>query len=104
MASALQAIEESVAFLREHLRVLYVFPSQAYASDAGMSEYDPKLIVDGLLMDWRSFTPPWESENRKSFICDLTATSVCALKSCTRKPCWNISGSSMPTIDGDELV
>jgi hypothetical protein len=48
MASALQAIEESVAFLREHLRVLYVFPSQAYASDAGMSEYDPKLIVDGL--------------------------------------------------------
>jgi hypothetical protein len=100
MVSALQAIEESVASLREHLHVLYVFPSQAHASDAGMSEYDPKLIVDGL----KKLHATFGSEKRKSFICDLTATSVCALKSCTRKPCWNISGSSMPTIDGDELV
>jgi hypothetical protein len=28
--------------------VRYVFPSQAYASDAGMSEDDPRVMVDGL--------------------------------------------------------
>jgi FAD binding domain len=38
---ALRAIEETVASLGEHLRV--VFTSQAYASDAGMSEDDPKV-------------------------------------------------------------
>jgi hypothetical protein len=100
VASALQAIEESVASLREHLRVLYVFPSQAYASDAGMNEYDPKLIVDGL----EKLHATLGIREPEIVYCDLTATSVCALKSCTRKPCWNISGSSMPTIDGDELV
>jgi 2-polyprenyl-6-methoxyphenol hydroxylase-like FAD-dependent oxidoreductase len=46
--SSLRAIDESVASLREHLRVRYVFPSQAYASDAAMSEDDPRVIVDGL--------------------------------------------------------
>jgi hypothetical protein len=45
---ALQVLEESVAPLQEHMRVRYVFPSQAYASDAGMSEDDPQVIVDGL--------------------------------------------------------
>jgi 2-polyprenyl-6-methoxyphenol hydroxylase-like FAD-dependent oxidoreductase len=45
---ALRALEESAASLRDHLRVRYVFPSQAYASDAGISEDDPKVIVDGL--------------------------------------------------------
>jgi 2-polyprenyl-6-methoxyphenol hydroxylase-like FAD-dependent oxidoreductase len=45
---ALQGLEESVAPLQEHVRVRYVFPSQAYASDTGMSEDDPKVIVDGL--------------------------------------------------------
>jgi 2-polyprenyl-6-methoxyphenol hydroxylase-like FAD-dependent oxidoreductase len=46
--SALRALEENVASLLDHLRVRYVFPSQASASDAGMSEDDPKVIVDGL--------------------------------------------------------
>jgi 2-polyprenyl-6-methoxyphenol hydroxylase-like FAD-dependent oxidoreductase len=45
---ALQVLEESVASLQEHVRVRYVFPSQAYASDAGMSVDDPQVIVDGL--------------------------------------------------------
>ena len=45
---ALRVIEESVVALREHLRVRYVFPSQAYANNAGMGEHDPNVIVDGL--------------------------------------------------------
>jgi 2-polyprenyl-6-methoxyphenol hydroxylase-like FAD-dependent oxidoreductase len=47
-ARAMLAIEKSVASLHEHLRVHYVFPSQAYAADAGISEEDPRAIVDGL--------------------------------------------------------
>ncbi len=46
--SALRAIEQQVASLAQHLRVHYVFPSQALASDAGMSENDSNAIVDGL--------------------------------------------------------
>jgi len=45
---ALRVIEESVVALREHLRVRYVFPSQAYVNNAGMGEHDPNVIVDGL--------------------------------------------------------
>jgi hypothetical protein len=46
--SALRAIEQSVAVLGVHLHVYYVFPSQAYASDAGLREDDSRVIVDGL--------------------------------------------------------
>jgi 2-polyprenyl-6-methoxyphenol hydroxylase-like FAD-dependent oxidoreductase len=46
--SALRAIEQSVVPLGEHLHVYYVFPSQAYASDAGLRENDSGVIVDGL--------------------------------------------------------
>jgi 2-polyprenyl-6-methoxyphenol hydroxylase-like FAD-dependent oxidoreductase len=44
----LQRLEECVVSLKDHVRVSYVFPSQAYANDAGMSEGDKKVIVDGL--------------------------------------------------------
>jgi 2-polyprenyl-6-methoxyphenol hydroxylase-like FAD-dependent oxidoreductase len=45
---ALRAIEASVLSLRDHLRVFYVYPSQAWATEAGASEDDPSVIVDGL--------------------------------------------------------
>jgi 2-polyprenyl-6-methoxyphenol hydroxylase-like FAD-dependent oxidoreductase len=45
---ALQVLEQSVAGLGKCLRVHYVFPSQAYANDAGLGEHDPRVIVDGL--------------------------------------------------------
>jgi len=46
--SALQEIEKGLAWLGEHLRVHFVCPSLACASDAGLGENDPKVIVDGL--------------------------------------------------------
>lgn len=46
--SALRLIEQRVGRLREYLRVSFVFPSQAYANDAGFVEDDPRAIVDGL--------------------------------------------------------
>lgn len=46
--SALRLIEQCVGRLGEHLRVNYVFPSQAFANDAGFGEDDPRTIVDGL--------------------------------------------------------
>jgi 2-polyprenyl-6-methoxyphenol hydroxylase-like FAD-dependent oxidoreductase len=48
VADQMRAIERSVASLRTHLHVHYVFPSQAHAIDAGFSEDDPRLVVDGL--------------------------------------------------------
>jgi 2-polyprenyl-6-methoxyphenol hydroxylase-like FAD-dependent oxidoreductase len=45
---ALRLIEKCVGRLSEHVRVNYVFPSQAYATDAGFGEDDPRVIVDGL--------------------------------------------------------
>ena len=44
---ALQKLEESVGPLTAYVRARYVFPSQAYASEAEMSEGDPRAIVDG---------------------------------------------------------
>ena len=44
----LRRLEECVVSLKDHVRVHYVFPSQAYANDAGMNEDDEKVIVDGL--------------------------------------------------------
>ena len=41
-------VDASVVPLGEHLHVYYVFPCQAYASDAGLREDDPRVIVDGL--------------------------------------------------------
>jgi len=48
VADQARAVERSVALLGTHVRVHYVFPSQAHASDAGFSEDDPRLVVDGL--------------------------------------------------------
>jgi 2-polyprenyl-6-methoxyphenol hydroxylase-like FAD-dependent oxidoreductase len=45
---ALRAIEASTTSFKRYVRVLYVFPSQGYASAAGMDESDPRVIVDGL--------------------------------------------------------
>jgi hypothetical protein len=46
--SALRLIEQRVGRLGELLRVSFVFPSQAYANDAGFGEEDPRAIIDGL--------------------------------------------------------
>ncbi|HXY33739.1 MAG TPA: FAD-dependent monooxygenase [Planctomycetaceae bacterium] len=48
--NALRVVEQSVESLGlgEHLLAHYVFPSEAYAKEAGLGEGDPKVIVDGL--------------------------------------------------------
>jgi 2-polyprenyl-6-methoxyphenol hydroxylase-like FAD-dependent oxidoreductase len=48
VVEAFGGVKKRLVPLREHLRVRYVFPSQAYASKLGMSENDPDVIVDGL--------------------------------------------------------
>jgi 2-polyprenyl-6-methoxyphenol hydroxylase-like FAD-dependent oxidoreductase len=44
----LRALTESIEPLRAHMRVRWVFPSEAHASEAGLREDDPSVIVDGL--------------------------------------------------------
>jgi hypothetical protein len=46
--SALRAVVRSVAALGSHMRVHYVFPSQAYATAARFTEDDRRVLVDGL--------------------------------------------------------
>ncbi len=46
--NALRTVDQSVASLRAYVHVHYVFSSQAYANSAGLSEDDPRVIVDGL--------------------------------------------------------
>ena len=46
--STLQRLAASVGPLQAYVRVRHIFPSQAYASEAGMHENDPRVIVDGL--------------------------------------------------------
>jgi hypothetical protein len=41
-------LAESIEPLRAHIWVRWVFPSQAHASEAGLREDDPSVIIDGL--------------------------------------------------------
>jgi 2-polyprenyl-6-methoxyphenol hydroxylase-like FAD-dependent oxidoreductase len=46
--SMLRAAELSIAPLKEHLRVYFLFASEDHAKDLGLCEHDPKVIIDSL--------------------------------------------------------